>query len=51
MSMTDPIADMLARIRNAIHAQHPSLTMPGSKQKLHLRDPQGRGLHLRRQLD
>lgn len=36
MSMTDPIADMLARIRNAIHAQHPSLTMPGSKQKLRI---------------
>jgi small subunit ribosomal protein S8 len=33
MSMTDPIADMLARIRNALHAQHPSCTMPGSKQK------------------
>lgn len=33
MSMTDPIADMLARIRNALHAQHPSVTMPGSKQK------------------
>ena len=23
MSMTDPIADMLTRIRNAAHAQHP----------------------------
>ena len=33
MSMTDPIADMLARIRNALHAQHPSVAMPGSKQK------------------
>ena len=33
MSMTDPIADMLTRIRNAAHAQHPGLTMPGSKQK------------------
>ncbi|MDC0721881.1 30S ribosomal protein S8 [Nannocystis bainbridge] len=36
MSMTDPIADMLARIRNAQHAQHPSATMPGSKQKLRI---------------
>lgn len=36
MSMTDPIADMLARIRNALHAQHPSVTMPGSKQKLRI---------------
>ncbi|MCH2659002.1 30S ribosomal protein S8, partial [bacterium] len=23
MSMTDPIADMLTRIRNACHAKHP----------------------------
>lgn len=33
MSMTDPIADMLTRIRNAQRAQHPSCSMPGSKQK------------------
>lgn len=33
MSMTDPIADMLTRIRNATNAQHPALAMPGSKQK------------------
>ena len=36
MTMTDPIADMLSRIRNAMHAQHPGLTMPGSKQKLRI---------------
>jgi len=32
--MTDPIADMLTQIRNAQTARKPSLTMPGSKQKL-----------------
>jgi small subunit ribosomal protein S8 len=34
MSMTDPIADMLTRIRNAQTARKPSVTMPASKQKL-----------------
>jgi len=34
MSMTDPIADMLTQIRNAQTARKPSLTLPGSKQKL-----------------
>jgi small subunit ribosomal protein S8 len=34
MSMTDPIADMLTRIRNAQTARKPSVTLPGSKQKL-----------------
>jgi small subunit ribosomal protein S8 len=32
--MTDPIADMLTRIRNAQTARKPSVTMPASKQKL-----------------
>jgi small subunit ribosomal protein S8 len=32
--MTDPISDMLARIRNAGRARHPSLTVPSSKLKL-----------------
>ena len=31
--MTDPIADLLTRIRNAHHAEKISLTMPGSKMK------------------
>lgn len=31
--MTDPIADMLARIRNANNAHHDSVEMPASKQK------------------
>jgi len=34
MSMTDPIADMLTRIRNAQTARKPLVTLPGSKQKL-----------------
>ena len=34
MSMTDPIADMLTRIRNAQQAGHSNLTVPRSKLKL-----------------
>ncbi len=33
MSMTDPIADMLTRIRNANLAMHDTVAMPGSKLK------------------
>ena len=33
MSMTDPIADMLTRIRNAINRRHPSVDIPHSKMK------------------
>ena len=33
MSMTDPIADMLTRIRNAQTARKAYVTMPASKQK------------------
>ena len=33
MSMTDPIADMLTRIRNAIQAGHRRVEMPASNQK------------------
>jgi small subunit ribosomal protein S8 len=36
MSMTDPIADMLTRIRNAVRAGHPKLEMPHSRLKEHL---------------
>ncbi|MCB1026608.1 MAG: 30S ribosomal protein S8 [Microthrixaceae bacterium] len=36
MSMTDPIADMLTRIRNANIAMHDQVRMPSSKQKLAL---------------
>src|SRR3954469_20192989 len=33
MSMTDPIADMLTRLRNANIAMHDDVTMPSSKLK------------------
>jgi len=33
MSMTDPIADMLTRVRNACQAQHTKVEVPGSKIK------------------
>jgi small subunit ribosomal protein S8 len=33
---TDPIADMLTRIRNANQALHPQVTMPSSKLKVEL---------------
>lgn len=34
MSMTDPIADLLTRIRNAARAGHPRVDIPSSKLKL-----------------
>jgi small subunit ribosomal protein S8 len=36
MTMTDPIADMLTRVRNANHAYHDTVTMPHSKIKVHI---------------
>ena len=36
MTMTDPIADMLTRIRNANTVMHDSVRMPSSKQKVAL---------------
>jgi small subunit ribosomal protein S8 len=34
--MTDPVADMLTRLRNANQAQHDTVSMPNSKLKAHL---------------
>ncbi len=34
MTMTDPIADMLTRIRNGVQARHQQVEMPASKLKL-----------------
>ncbi len=34
MPVTDPIADMLTRIRNAIQVRHESVSMPHSRMKL-----------------
>lgn len=36
MSMTDPIADMLTRIRNAAQARHKRVDVPASKLKLEI---------------
>lgn len=36
MSMTDPIADFLTRIRNAIHAAHETVEIPASTLKAEL---------------
>ncbi|HEY5394281.1 MAG TPA: 30S ribosomal protein S8 [Trebonia sp.] len=36
MSMTDPIADMLTRVRNANSAYHDTVVMPYSKIKSHI---------------
>jgi len=33
MSMSDPISDMLTRIRNALTRQHPTVSMPYSTVK------------------
>ena len=33
MGMTDPVADLLTRIRNGSHAQRPAIDMPSSKLK------------------
>jgi small subunit ribosomal protein S8 len=38
MTMTDPIADMLTRLRNANQAYHESVTMPYSKLKAGVAD-------------
>ncbi len=34
MSVTDPIADMLTRIRNAVMVGHTTVAMPSSKMKV-----------------
>lgn len=36
MSMSDPIADLLTRIRNAVQARHETVVIPRSKLKLEL---------------
>ena len=38
MIMTDPIADMLTRIRNALTAKHETVEMPGSNMKRAIAD-------------
>ncbi len=36
MRLTDPVADMLARVRNAIHARHQKVDIPPSKLKVEI---------------
>lgn len=36
MRLTDPVADMLARIRNAINARHQKVDVPASRLKLEI---------------
>lgn len=36
MIMTDPIADMLTRVRNAVRARHTSVEIPASKEKIEI---------------
>jgi len=36
MSMTDPIADLLTRIRNALQGKHPSVAIPKSRMKIEI---------------
>ena len=38
MSMSDPIADMLTRIRNANAAKHSTVDVPASKMKVSIAD-------------
>lgn len=36
MTMTDPVADMLTRVRNASRAYHDTVSLPSSKLKTHI---------------
>lgn len=36
MTMTDPIADMLTRIRNAVQARHDVVEVPANKEKIEI---------------
>ena len=48
MTMTDPVADMLTRLRNANSAYHDTVSMPNSKLKSHIAEIlKARGLHRR----
>jgi small subunit ribosomal protein S8 len=38
MTMTDPVADLLTRVRNANSAYHDTVSMPSSKLKTHISD-------------
>ncbi|MDM4761480.1 30S ribosomal protein S8 [Galbitalea sp. SE-J8] len=38
MTMTDPVADLLTRVRNANSAYHDTVSLPSSKLKTHIAD-------------
>jgi small subunit ribosomal protein S8 len=42
MSLTDPVADFLARIRNAIRARHQKMDVPASKLNYKVQDEEGK---------
>jgi len=48
MTMTDPIADMLTRIRNAFRASHDLVDIPSSKLKIEIEDQFSQGPKIRR---
>ena len=46
MSLTDPIADMLTRIRNALLVKKKDVTMPSSRLKVEVaKNPKGRRVY------
>jgi small subunit ribosomal protein S8 len=45
--MTDPIADMLARVRNATQSRHPRVDMPLSRLKVEIAKILGDGRKVR----
>ena len=45
--MTDPIADMLTRIRNAVHARHEVVEIPASRLKLAIAEQLKAGGYIR----
>ena len=50
MHITDPIADMLTRIRNANNARHESVDIPASKMKKAIADILVREGYVKREL-
>ena len=46
MHITDPVADMLTRIRNALIARHDTVTLPASNMKKAIADMQLDWVHL-----
>lgn len=47
MIMTDPIADMLTRVRNALQARHETVEIPANKEKVEIAKILKRRVHHR----